>query len=153
MPQGFIGQHRAKLFEDDVQVKQKKQRRQNEYKNCRAKKRLFRHPAEPKQKRAETEIDEAEKFCAVKRIAPGTFHFLKTAHLPEAVEQKRIRDKRGNYAERFEPVGLCGFGANDKRGGQSPEKRGQPARKFAERVEQFGFLAGFWILRFGQNER
>ena len=46
--------------------------------------RLLRHAAKPKKKRTKAEVHEAEKFCPVEGVAPGTFLYLKTACLPEA---------------------------------------------------------------------
>ena len=65
------------------------------------KKILLRHLVLPVKKGAEAEVDEAEQFRAVEGVAPGTFLFLKTAHLPEAVKQQAISDERGDHAERL----------------------------------------------------
>ena len=132
LPQRFVRQHRAKLFEDDIQVEQKKQRGQNEHKYCRAKESLFRHFILPVQKRAEAEVDEAKEFRAVEDVAPGTFLFLEVAHLPEAVEQQTGAGQRREEPQRFEPVGFGSFRANDQRRGQSPKQRGQAASKASE---------------------
>ena len=99
MPQGFVRQHRAELFEDDVQVEQKKDRRQDEHENRGAEERLPRHSVVPVEKRTEAEVDEAEKFCAVQRVAPGTFLFLKIAHLPESKKQQAGGGERGDEAK------------------------------------------------------
>ena len=132
VPEGFIRQHRAELFEDDVQVEQKKHGRQDEHKNSGAEKGFPRHPIVPVKKRAKPEIDEPEEFRAVQRIAPGAFLLLEIAHLPEAKNQQAGGGERGNEAERFQPVGPGGFHANDQRRGQSPEQRGQTAGKMPE---------------------
>ena len=101
-----------------------------------------RHFVLPVKKRAEAEVDEAEEFRAVKGVAPGAFLFLEIAHLPEAVEQQAGAGQRGNEAQRLEPVGACGFRANDQRRGQSPKQRGKSAGEPAERAEQFGIGRG-----------
>ena len=132
LPERFVRQHRAELFEDDIQVEQKKQRGQNEHKHRRVEERLFRHFVLPVQKRAEAKVDEAKEFRAVEGVAPGTFLFLEVAHLPEAVEQQPGAGQRRDEAQRPEPVGLGGFRANDQRRGQSPKQRGQAAGKASE---------------------
>jgi len=138
LTQRFVRQHRAELLEDDVQIEQKKDRRQNEDENRAAEKRLFRHPAEPEQKRREAEVDEAEEFRAVEGVAPGTLLFLKAAHLPESKKQKQIHNERRNNSDWCEQFDPRGFRADDERRRQPPKQRGQSAREFAERAEQFG---------------
>ena len=148
----LIRQHRAELFEDDVQIEQKKQRRQREHKNRRVEKRLARHFILPEKKRAQTEIDEAKKLRAVEGVEPGAFLFLKIAHVPEAVEQQTGAGQGGDHAQRSEPFGARRFRANDQRHGQSPKQGGKSTREPSERMKQFSFVAGlgFWISRFGQ---
>src|SRR5271169_585423 len=97
MAQGFIRQHRSQLFENEVQVEQKKNRRDDEDQNHRGKKNLLVHFIIPKKKRTETEVDKAEQFRAVKRVAPGTFLCLKSAHLPQAEKQQAVGRKRENH--------------------------------------------------------
>ena len=126
------------MFEDGVQVEQKNDRREREHKNRRVEEGLFRHFILPVKKRAEAEVDEAGKSCAVEGATPGPFLFLKTPHLPEAVEQQASRDERGNHADRFEPGGACGFRADDQRGGQAPEQGRKSAGELSKRAEQFG---------------
>ena len=82
-------------------------------KDRRVEKNFLRHLVLPVEKRAEAEVDEAEQLRAVERVAPGALLFLKTAHLPEAVEQQAGGDERGQNAERLEQAGAGGFRADD----------------------------------------
>jgi len=142
--QRLVRQHRGEALEDEVQVEQKQHTGEFQQPDGVGEEILFRQLVVPVDERTQAKQHQREQLRAVERVPPRTFLLLKIRHLPQAIDEQRVDGERGQKSERLEPVGARGLGADEQRGGQSPKKRGQSAREFAERAEQ---------LRIGRSHR
>ena len=71
LTQRFVRQHRAELFEDDVQVEQKKYRRENEHENRRTEKKLIRHLVVPVKKGQRPKLTRPSSFARSSALRQG----------------------------------------------------------------------------------
>ena len=122
-------------MQNEVEVGEKQQAAESEDADNGSEERLPGHLVPPVKERAQPEINDGEKFGAIKRVGPDTFLLLERAELPEAKAQPGRDTDRGKQAERPENISLRGLHADDQSDGQAPKQRGKTAHKVPERTE------------------